>query len=102
MLLLTHIYNMPFSEVCMFIGSLENSDKGSDWWRATLQQAHAQTSFSSLMLAFSKAGAECCASFSSSFAVLSLSDVAAGAKGMQSHALARCPSASLFTLHSST
>lgn len=51
---------------------------------------------------FSKARREHSASFSSSFAVLSLSFVAAGMKGMQSHALVCCPSASLFTLHSST
>lgn len=44
MLLLTHIYNLPFTEVCMFIGSLEKSDKDSDWWWATLQTPGAQTS----------------------------------------------------------
>lgn len=31
MLLVTHIYNMPFTEVCAFIGSLEKSDKDRDW-----------------------------------------------------------------------
>jgi len=45
MLLLTRIYNMPFNEVCMFIGSLEKSDKGNDWWHATLQPSCIQTSF---------------------------------------------------------
>jgi len=39
--LLTHIYNMPFTEVCVFIGSLEKSDNGSDWWWAMLQTAGA-------------------------------------------------------------
>lgn len=100
--LLTHIYNMPFTEVCMFIGSLEKSDKGSDWWRATLQTAGAQSSFPHRCRLFSKAGAERSASFSSWFAALSFSAAAAGAKRMRSHALVRCPSASLFTLHSST
>lgn len=45
MLLLTRIYNMPFNEVCMFIVSLEKSDKGNDWWHATLQPSCIQTSF---------------------------------------------------------
>lgn len=42
MLLLTHIYNMPFTEVCMFIGSLDKSDKGGDWWWSLLKTADAQ------------------------------------------------------------
>lgn len=96
MLLLTHIYNMPFTEVCMFIGSLEKSDKDSDWWWATLQTPGAQTSLPHRCRLSAKPEQ------SGSFSALSFSDVAAGAKGMQSHALVRCPSASLFTLHSST
>lgn len=102
MLLLTHIYNMSFTEVCTFIGSLEKSDKGSDWWRATLRKAGALTSFPQCSQLSAKPEQSALHPSAAPLLCSLFSDVAAGGKGMQSHALVHCPLASLFTLHSST